>query len=91
MSFDVSVGKYRPLRWVFPTIIPGGLRELRASTVNSLDCGYVTDTVLVWSKAHNGTVLLMKSDILMLKASMAYSVEVPKGCESSPEWTWNIL
>jgi hypothetical protein len=71
MSFDVSVGKYCPLRRVFPPIIPGGLGELRASTIDGLDRGDVTDTVLIRSKADDRTVLLMKSDILMFKATVA--------------------
>lgn len=71
MSFDVSVGKNCPLRRVFPPIIPSGLGELRACTIDGLDRGDVTDTVLIRSKADDRAVLLMKSDILILKSTVA--------------------
>lgn len=57
-----------PLRVrVFPPLIPRGLRELGACPVDCFQRGSVTDTVVVWSDAHNRSVLLVQTDVVVFE------------------------
>ena len=77
MSFNISVGKNGPLGRMLPSIIPGRLGEAGPSSVDCFDRRDVADAVEIRSNAHNGAVLFVQANVVMLKLAISDPVEVP--------------
>lgn len=77
MSFDIPVGKNGPLSGMLPSIIPSRLGEAGPSSVDCLDRRGIADAVVIWSNAHDWAVLIVQTNVVMLKLAISDPVEIP--------------
>lgn len=52
---------------MLPTLIPRGLRELGARPVDRFQRSPVIDAVVVWGDAHDGSVLVVQTDVVVFE------------------------
>lgn len=80
VSLHVAVRKQGPPVGVgvLPALIPCRFGKLAARSVNRLDGCSVTDTVVVRSDAHDGAVLAVKANVVLLEMAPPHAIKVPE-------------